>query len=118
MENDFVSEMKESLLALKKEIFDKLKVNKEEYTEIVEGSDAKDEVDVASDEMDRKMLDALGAQDVKRLKLIDSALARIEQGKYGLCLKCGKKIPRERLLAIPYAFMCINCKNVDERRNR
>jgi RNA polymerase-binding transcription factor DksA len=43
---------------------------------------------------------------------------RIEQGKYGLCLKCGKRIPQERLEAIPYAFLCINCKSDDERKNR
>ncbi|MBQ1197775.1 MAG: TraR/DksA C4-type zinc finger protein, partial [Spirochaetaceae bacterium] len=57
-------------------------------------------------------------KDLNRLKLIDSALSRIEQGKYGLCMKCGKKIPQARLEAIPYALMCIECKSADERRNR
>ena len=64
------------------------------------------------------MLDAAGARDVNRLKLIDSALTRIEQGKYGLCMKCGKRIPKERLKAIPYALLCVDCKSADEKRNR
>jgi RNA polymerase-binding transcription factor DksA len=59
-----------------------------------------------------------GTQDLKRLKLIDSAITRIQQGKYGLCMKCGKRIPTDRLEAIPYALMCIECKAEEERRNR
>ncbi len=53
---------------------------------------------------------------MKRLQLIDSALARIENGKYGICMKCGKKIPRERLEAIPYALLCVECKTREEKR--
>ncbi len=68
--------------------------------------------------MDRKMLETIGSKDMKRMKLIDSAITRIEQGKYGLCMKCGKKIPKERLEAIPYALLCIECQSADERRNR
>jgi RNA polymerase-binding transcription factor DksA len=64
------------------------------------------------------MLEALGAKDVNKLKLIDSALSRIEQNKYGLCIKCGKKIPQERLEAIPSALLCVECKTEDERKNR
>jgi RNA polymerase-binding protein DksA len=80
--------------------------------------DPKDLADVASDDIDRKMIEAIGSQELKRLKLIDSALTRIKQGKYGLCVKCGKRIPSDRLEAIPYALMCIECKSEEERRNR
>lgn len=118
MDQDFIQKMKGSLEELKNEIIDKLKVGSEDFREIVDGIEAKDEVDKASDDIDRKMLETLGAQDLKRMRLIDSALTRIEQGKYGLCMKCNKKIPTERLEAIPYALMCIECKTGDERRNR
>ena len=110
--------MKEALLEQKKEIIDQLMANNADFRQIVEGMEAKDEVDVASDAIDRKMLEAVGSKDMNRLNLIDAALARIEQGRYGLCLKCGKHIPQARLEAIPYAFMCIECKSSDERRNR
>jgi len=80
--------------------------------------DPKDVADVASDDIDRKMIEALGTQDIKRLKAIDAALTRINQGRYGLCMSCGKKIPEERLRAIPYAVLCIDCQKNEERRNR
>jgi RNA polymerase-binding protein DksA len=110
--------MEKSLTDLKMEIIANLVASNEDFKEIVEGMDPKDLADIASDDIDRKMIEALGSQDLKRLKLIDSALTRIQQGKYGLCVKCGKRIPQERLEAIPYALMCVECKTAEERRNR
>ena len=118
MEQDFNSKMKEALIAMKREILGTLATNNDDFRKIVDDMESKDVVDIASDAIDSKMLETFGSKDMNRLKLIDSALMRIEQGKYGLCLKCGKKIPQERLEAIPYAFLCINCKSDDERKNR
>ncbi|MDR2630537.1 MAG: TraR/DksA family transcriptional regulator [Spirochaetaceae bacterium] len=118
MDHEFVTRMEKSLVDLKTEIISNLIVSSEDFKKIVEGMDPKDLADIASDDIDRKMIEAIGSQDLKRLKLIDSALTRIQQGKYGLCVKCGKRIPQDRLEAIPYALMCIECKTVDERRNR
>jgi len=41
--------------------------------------------------------------------LIDSALNRIANGSYGICIKCQEQIPVDRLIALPYAVTCINC---------
>ena len=117
-EQDFIVKMEKFLSDQKREIIDNLIVSNEDFKEIVEAMDPKDLADVASDDMDRKMIEAIGSQDLKRLRMIDSALTRIKQGKYGLCMKCGKKIPRERLEAIPYALMCVECKTMEEKRNR
>ena len=117
-ERDFVAKIEKSLLDLKREIISKLVVSNEDFKEIVEAMDPKDLADVASDDIDRKMIEAIGSQELKRLRLIDSALTRIQQGKYGLCIKCNAKIPHERLEAIPYALMCIDCKSAEEKRNR
>ncbi|MDR0313814.1 MAG: TraR/DksA family transcriptional regulator [Treponema sp.] len=118
MDDNFIEKMEKSLTNLKNEIISNLVANNEDFKEIVEGMDPKDLADIASDDIDRKMIEAIGSQELKRLRLMDSALTRIKQGKYGLCMKCGKKIPKERLEAIPYALMCIECKTADERRNR
>jgi RNA polymerase-binding protein DksA len=118
MESSFTKKMQKSLTNLKTEIISNLINNNEDFKEIVEDMDPKDLADIASDDIDRKMIEAIGAQELKRLRLIDAALTRIQQGKYGLCMKCGKKIPHDRLEAIPYALMCIECKTVEERRNR
>ena len=117
-EHNFVAKMEKALSELKREIISNLVVSNEDFKEIVEAMDPKDLADVASDDIDRKMIEAIGAQDLKRLRMIDSAITRIKQGKYGNCMKCGKKIPHERLEAIPYAFMCIECKTAEEKRNR
>jgi RNA polymerase-binding protein DksA len=114
----FVEQMEQSLLAQKTEIVENLVASNKDFKNIVEGMDPKDLADIASDDIDRKMIEALGTQDLKRLKLIDSALTRIKQGKYGICVKCNKRIPQKRLEAVPYALMCIECKSEDERRNR
>ncbi len=47
---------------------------------------------------------------------IDAALARIEEGTYGVCTRCGKEIPPERLEAMPAAELCITCKEWEESR--
>jgi RNA polymerase-binding protein DksA len=118
MEEAFARKMKNSLLSLKKEILRNLASESEDFRTIIENMDPKDLADIAADDIDRKTLEALGTQELKRLQLIESALARIENKKYGLCARCSKKIPRERLEAIPYALLCIDCKSSEERRNR
>jgi RNA polymerase-binding transcription factor DksA len=40
---------------------------------------------------------------------IQDALARIEQGPFGVCEGCHGAIPRERLLTLPYARHCVSC---------
>ncbi|MDR0290296.1 MAG: TraR/DksA family transcriptional regulator [Treponema sp.] len=110
--------MEQSLLGLKSELVDNLIANNEDFKEIVEGMDPKDFADIASDDIDRKMIEVLGSQELKRLKLIDSALTRIKQGKYGYCIKCNKRIPPDRLEVLPYALMCVDCKSEEERRTR
>ena len=118
IDQEFIQEMESSLMILKTEIADKLHASSEDFKGIMEGMDSKDIADIASDDIDRRMIEAIGAQELKRLKSIESALTRIKQGKYGHCVKCSHRIPQERLIAIPYAVMCIDCKSEEERRNR
>jgi DnaK suppressor protein len=46
---------------------------------------------------------------------IDKALAKISEGTYGLCDRCGKPIEKLRLKALPYANLCIKDKQAEER---
>jgi len=116
MDNDFILKMKNKLVKMKKEILKHLAAESEDFQNIIEDIDPKDLVDIAADDLDKKTLEILGAQDVKRFNRIDAALSRIENGKYGICMQCGKKIPRERLEAIPYALLCLKCKEKEERK--
>lgn len=40
---------------------------------------------------------------------LDHAIARFESGTYGICERCGRKIPDERLVALPATRTCISC---------
>ena len=118
MDHAFVERMKQKLLDMKSEILQNLLAEDVEFRDIVDKDDSKDLVDIASSDIDKRTLEALGTQEIKRLRLIEAALARIENGKYGMCLKSGKPIPAERLEAIPYALYRIEEQNELERRNR
>lgn len=49
------------------------------------------------------------------LQKVNEALERIENGTYGICEICGLPIPEERLEALPYANLCISCKQKEEQ---
>ena len=51
----------------------------------------------------------LRGREEQHLVQIESALQRIEAGKFGLCQTCGKPIAPERLEALPWAQDCIDC---------
>lgn len=54
-------------------------------------------------------------RDADELNAVLEALARIEDGRYGLCADCGAPIAYERLLAQPQACRCIRCETERER---
>ena len=118
MSTTFKQAMKQELLDMKEQILRQLVSESDEFQEIVDDMEPKDLADIAADDIDRRILEVLGSQEIKRLQLIDAALGRMENGHYGVCMSCGKKIPQDRLRAIPYAILCIDCKSSEERRNR
>lgn len=40
---------------------------------------------------------------------IDRALEKLAEGSYGICDRCGRRIPEERLEAIPWTAQCVSC---------
>jgi RNA polymerase-binding protein DksA len=48
------------------------------------------------------------------LDRIEAAVERIEDGSFGQCEECGRKIPEPRLEAIPYAALCVRCASQQE----
>ena len=54
----------------------------------------------------------------KLIKKIDETLARIESGDYGFCDKCGVEVGIKRLEARPTATLCIDCKTLEEMKER
>jgi DnaK suppressor protein len=54
---------------------------------------------------------ALSAQASAAVEEIDRAIAKIHDGTYGVCEQCYSTIPKERLKALPYAALCVQCKS-------
>jgi DnaK suppressor protein len=54
----------------------------------------------------------------KLIKKIDETLARIDAGDYGYCEKCGVEIGTKRLEARPTATLCIDCKTLEELKEK
>jgi RNA polymerase-binding protein DksA len=71
--------------------------------------------DVATATFDREMASTLEENSTHVLREIDAALARIESGTFGICARCGNPIGSERLEALPWATLCIDCKRKQER---
>ena len=64
----------------------------------------------------KEEVSALAARQLKYIKNLQAALARIENKTYGICRATGKLIPKERLRAVPHATLCIEPK-LQKNRN-
>jgi RNA polymerase-binding transcription factor DksA len=74
--------------------------------------------DQGSDTMEREKNVFLVSSKGNDLYEIDQALLRIKDAKYGSCSRCGKEIERDRLEAMPYAKLCIKCRQEEEKETR
>ena len=54
----------------------------------------------------------------KLIKKIDESIGTIDSGDYGYCESCGVEIGLKRLEARPTATLCIDCKELEERREK
>jgi len=71
--------------------------------------------DLASASLDQDTSYHIGSMESRALAEIDHALRRLEEGTYGVCEECGRRIPAARLRAVPFASLCVACKERDER---
>jgi RNA polymerase-binding protein DksA len=72
--------------------------------------------DTATETYDRELDYTLEENSGHVLAEIDAALKRIEEGTYGICTNCDRPVPVERLEALPWATLCIDCQRDRERR--
>ena len=78
------------------------------------GSQAAAATQVFEQQRDLALRDRTTAQ----LALVEEALARLEVGTYGTCLRCGGPIAAPRLEALPWAAYCIACQAIVDRERR
>jgi DnaK suppressor protein len=58
---------------------------------------------------EREMNMALRRRARRKIASLEEAVARFEEGTYGICERCGKEIGAQRLEAVPQARLCIDC---------
>ena len=74
--------------------------------------------DIATEVYERSRDVAQHDRLLHRVEAIDVALARFEEGKYGVCEHCGHEIPLERLEALPYTTVCTECSREEEKEEQ
>jgi DnaK suppressor protein len=80
------------------------------------GSGTGDLFDVAMDGTQNEMHSQLAAFESRELQQIERAIHLIRKGRYGSCEACGGQIPIARLKALPYATVCIDCRQRQETK--
>jgi DnaK suppressor protein len=80
--------------------------------------DLPDEMDLASSEYLQSFQFRLRGREKTFLKKIDLALAKIENGTFGICEECEEPISVKRLEARPETGLCIRCKEDQERTEK
>jgi len=80
------------------------------------GDAGDDQADAGAKTFQREHELALTQNARELLELSQRALARIDEGTFGVCASCGQAIGKARLQAFPRATLCVTCKQREERR--
>jgi DnaK suppressor protein len=101
------------LIEQKREILQKIQGKKSQLPE-----QTGDFIDIAMDSLEYELSYIFEEREREKLQNIDEALARIKEGTYGECDECGDDIDLERLLALPFTRLCLDCKAKQERQKK
>lgn len=74
--------------------------------------------DIASNERERELTLILGDRDREKLSEIEDALERLKDDTYGGCEECGEPITENRLRALPFTRVCVECQSRHEREQK
>lgn len=116
MDEQDLLRFKEQLEAMKAEINTDVEQTLNEMTS--QSGNIPDPNDRASVESDRSFELRIRGRERKLMEKVEEALARIEDGTYGVCAGCGCDIAIKRLQARPVAKFCIDCKSRQEQREK
>ena len=84
----------------------------------LDADDMPDEMDLASSEYLQSFTFRLRGREKTFLKKIERALAKIDEGTFGICEECEEPISTKRLEARPETTLCIRCKEDQERMEK
>lgn len=107
------SECRERLVELQRRLADDVRKSVDRMTEKSGTPDRLSDVPTHAADGDSEGLESETAVEASReemLEAIDHALARIDEGTYGVCEDCGQAIPKARLDFLPFASRCVACE--------
>ncbi|MGZ4359506.1 MAG: TraR/DksA family transcriptional regulator [Gaiellaceae bacterium] len=116
-----LDQLRHSLLEERKRLQDALDYLKEENPGSLEDETAELSMnddhlaETATATVDREIDYTIEESVLARMGDVDTALERMDSGEYGRCQSCGCEIAPERLEAVPWARLCIDCKRQEER---
>src|ERR1700739_2405332 len=110
----FLAKMREQLVEMKTKLLSE--IDSELRAEREANKDERmDAYDLASEERDREISFILSDRERVKIKQIDDALERMDEGSYGICESCGLEIGEERRQAMPFTRLCRDCQQDQER---
>jgi DnaK suppressor protein len=75
----------------------------------VSRSHSSDSAEQAQERENDEVEEAIGIETEQSLRGVRAALARLDEGRYGVCEGCGDQIAPERLAVLPEAVLCVKC---------
>ena len=108
-----LEQVRKMLVEQKQEILQKIRGKRSQLTK--QGGDF---IDVATDSLEHELNYIFEEREREKLQNIDEALERMKEGTYGECEDCGDDIEIERLLALPFTRLCLDCKSKQERQKK
>lgn len=107
---------RERLLSMKKELLDTLKNRYEDAINFTSENTGNDFADDAYNLYNKNLMLGRVETDALKLRLVEQALKRLEDGTYGYCIECGDEIDEKRLKYVPFARYCTECKSELEKK--
>ena len=108
----FRTKLEEIRFAIVGEVKEKYKSPQDHLTEQVA-----DIADDAVQSYERQLMMGLGEKEFEKLRLVEDAIEKLDEGQYGICLECEELISEERLTVIPFASYCVDCLELIEKKN-
>jgi DnaK suppressor protein len=111
-----VENFKRKLLEMRRDLLGQVE-KKKLYSKEVGEDGIPDSGDVAAYSYSKEVLMGLGENERTKLRLVEEALAKIDEGVYGVCERCEEAIPVKRLDLLPFTRYCVQCQSELERES-
>jgi RNA polymerase-binding protein DksA len=114
-----IAEVRKALEADVTRLLQEIAVTEQDIADLIADSGegaGDDQADAGSKTFEREHEMSLANNSRDMLQQTEHALARIDNGTYGMCEVCDKPVGKFRLQAFPRATMCLACKEIEERR--